>query len=742
MQNKSAREKATSGLRAAVLIPGVTVFVSSACLMMVELIAGRFAVRKFGASLYTWTSVIGVTLAGLTIGNYIGGRIADRFKPKKALSAVFAISSICCVLAISMNNIAEAWKLLWYFSWPMRIFSHICIVFFPPSMLLGIISPVAAKMALEQSKTQGRTIGEIYAWGAAGSILGTFLAGFWLIGIFGSVALLWLVAGVLLAMGIAYGPKRPLVYVLAAFFFCLLFIEFAPIESVARLGSSMALREPADPNMLYEDESPYNYIAVNRVLQKPDLRIFVQDRLVHSKIAMGNITDLQYFYTKVYAALTEGLSREKDKENISALIIGGGGYVYPRYIKHQWPSARVDVVEIDPAVTEAAKKAFGLPEDTTIRTITADARNYVDALVHKINTGQEAVRYDFIYEDAVNNYSVPYQLVTKEFNDRITRILKDDGLYIVNLIDVYDSGLFLGAVTNTICLTFEHVYVFSDKKPNDWRNTFVIAASKHPIDVNRYIAEYGDLPDIRQLNNDEIAQLTAKSGALVLTDDYTPVENLLAPVAREDAVDFWLGECSKIAQRLMRAGRLDESVVMYKEAIKVRPTFEFYYQIAQISIVQGRLSEAEKALRKAIEIGRQTAIDMTTAYLDLGELYKQMGRESQAEENLRKAIEGFRRKLAKGHKSEDVIFGLGAALMEVGELEEAAALLRQTVEEKPQDAQKREMLARALLLQGRYDEAISFINQSIRYLVGQGLEDKVGELRKLAEKARAGKTGG
>src|SRR4030043_2139367 len=87
------------------LIPSATVFISSACIMVLELVAGRIIARHLGASLYTWTSVIGVVLTGITIGNYLGGRIADRFPAKKALASLLGISSAACVAVIILNNL-------------------------------------------------------------------------------------------------------------------------------------------------------------------------------------------------------------------------------------------------------------------------------------------------------------------------------------------------------------------------------------------------------------------------------------------------------------------------------------------------------------------------------------------------------------------------------------------------------------------------------------------------------------
>src|SRR5712692_7003749 len=70
------------------------VFVSSACTMVLELVAGRIMAPYIGVSLYTWTSIIGVVLAGISLGNYLGGKVADRFPAERTLGVLFFISSM------------------------------------------------------------------------------------------------------------------------------------------------------------------------------------------------------------------------------------------------------------------------------------------------------------------------------------------------------------------------------------------------------------------------------------------------------------------------------------------------------------------------------------------------------------------------------------------------------------------------------------------------------------------------
>ncbi len=344
-----------------ILIPSATVFISSACIMIIELVAGRLTARHLGSSLYTWTSIIGVVLAGITIGNWLGGRIADKYPARKALASLFGLASVACVVIVALNNVVGEWIWLWKFNWPARVFSHVSIVFLVPSVLLGTISPVVAKMALDRGLSTGRTIGDIYAWGAAGSIAGTFLAGFYLIASMGTIAIIWTVGASLLLLASLYWARLWALYLWASIFLVLVFMGMAPVKWAKDTGPSLGLRVKPDPDILYEDETQYCYVAVKRVPEKHNKRIFMQDKLMHSKIAMDNLLDLQYTYGQIYSAVTHQLSRSWGRDKLSILVIGGGGYVFPRYVQAVWPGSRVDVAEIDPGVTEAAMQALELP---------------------------------------------------------------------------------------------------------------------------------------------------------------------------------------------------------------------------------------------------------------------------------------------------------------------------------------------------------------------------------------------
>jgi len=630
-----------------ILIPSATVFISSFCIMVLELVASRLIARHLGSSLYTWTAVIGVVLAGITIGNYLGGRIADRFQAKKALAVLFAISSAACVITVILNNVVAEWTWLWHFSWPARTFTHVSLVFLLPSVLLGTISPVVAKMALDRGLATGRTVGDIYAWGAAGSIAGTFAAGYYLIATMGTVAIIWAVAAALLLMAILYWVRFWLLYLWAVF--------------------------------------------------------------------------------------------SQDKDKLSVLIIGGGGYVFPRYVEKLWPGSRVDVAEIDPGVTEAAMEAFGLERDTSINIFTMDARNYVDELLYQERIGEEITRYDFIYEDAFDDYSVPYQLVTKEFNDKINRILKDDGVYLINMIDFFDSGLFLGAYINTLQQTFPYVYAVTEYIAHpSVRETYVIVASKRLLDLKKKIfSEYQKDVKLWYLSDSDLKTLKEKSHGLILTDDYVPIENLLAPVVHQGARELLAQKLLSQAEKLAAKGEFDESIEKYEKAISLNPmmSIKAYNDIGFIQAQTGRLNEAAETFRKAIKYDEQTRAkqELGATHHSLAVVLKRLGQTEEAKKHFSKAVEELRRALEEKPLSFKLYTHLGNSLAAMGDFRSASEAFKRALDLNRTDMATYYNLTKALEFQGRYDEAIEVLGKGIEFMSEHGQIENTAKIRQYLE---------
>jgi spermidine synthase len=517
----------------AVAAPNATAFMSSMCIMTVELVAGRLIARNVGSSIYTWTSVIGVVLAGIAAGNWAGGRIADRYQPRQALAILFTIGSIACLTIPGLNKIIGNWAFLWKQEWPVRIASHVFLVFFLPSAVLGCIGPVAAKMALDLGRQVGRTVGSVYAWGALGSIVGTFLTGFVLISHMGTVAVLVSAAAVMALVALLYGARTLFPTLWAGVTVAFLVCTMGPWPWARKLGTELGVLREAYANVIYVDESQYSYIQIEEEEDPPSLRSMSLDHLIHAYVVMDNQTELHYDYELLYASITENAIGSKDGNRIRSLFLGGGGFVYPRYMLAKWPNSYVEVAELDPRVTEAAHAAFGLPRDSPMKIYNLDARNHVDDLLQRRREGENVPPFDLVFGDAFNHYAVPHHLTTREFNEKLKELMAPDGVYMMNIIDIYDSGRFLGAILNTFRETFPHVYAFStytNGPSNDprRRDTFVVVGALQPL---KNASLRPDVPGA-VLKPEHFETLRRRSRNIILTDDYAPVEQMLEPVVR------------------------------------------------------------------------------------------------------------------------------------------------------------------------------------------------------------------
>ncbi len=521
------------------LLPNLTVFISNAAFMVLELAASRMATRHLGYSVYTWTTLLGTVLAGIMLGNYLGGRLSDRFQTRKLLSILFAIAGFAC-LAV------PAWS-TWLALGPLfeeiptvveRIVYYITFAFFIPSVFIGTIGPVAARMALEKSRGAGNTLGKIYAWGAVGSVAGTFITGYILIdhlwpgGTVGALALL------LALMGSTYNRRNLLAHAGTVLCAVALILTFAPWSSVLPMGRVLKLREEKNPGVLYADHSQYSWIAVLDNPYDPNIRELRLDMLTHSVVDISDPTRLLYEYEWVYDIVLD--MYYPDRQPLSAMIIGGGGFTFPHYLEVTRPGSYIEAAEIDPAVTEAAHKAFGFPRETSVKIFNMDARNRIEDLIRLKRMGREVPVFDCIFGDSINQYSVPFQLTTVEFNEKLHELLADEGVYMLNLVDSLVPGKFLGATVNTCRQVFEDVNVLTANMTaneiKDSRGTFIIVCRKKKMDDGRIREQLWRTPyrfTGELLTESEIDELVARSGGMILTDDYAPVDNLLTHLATQ-----------------------------------------------------------------------------------------------------------------------------------------------------------------------------------------------------------------
>lgn len=327
------------------------VFITSVCVMTLELTASRLIAKTVGSSLYTWTSVIGVVLAGITLGNFLGGWLADRFDRRRALAWMYLFCSVSCASVLWMDLLLAPLSRPTSLSWPTWVLTIVGSMFLLPSLALGTISPLVASMALSRSSKLGRTVGNVYAWGALGSIIGTFLTGFYLMDVWGTRMIIGLTAGTLgiLAVVVAGSMRAFKTTVVCGWLQLLGWTVLAATctsrgmataaESVGSLVSAvqspdqgqatrvrwnlfgsmlgeklhevgLILRLRYDRIGAYYDESNYSTILVtDGELEGRPVKQLHLDKLIHSYFDPASPTTLHYEYERVYAAVTKRTAR-------------------------------------------------------------------------------------------------------------------------------------------------------------------------------------------------------------------------------------------------------------------------------------------------------------------------------------------------------------------------------------------------------------------------------------------------
>jgi len=666
-----------------------TVFVASACVMSVEILSTRLAARYLGSSLYTWTSAIGVVLAGISLGNYVGGRIADRYPPKKTLSVLFILSSLFCILIPILNRWVGDWRALESLSWPARA----------PATLLGTMGPVVAKMALDLGRATGRTIGTIYSWGAIGSIVGTFLAGFFLVAAMGTEIAFLLIAAVLALVGIAYSRKSWPPYAWAGVCLAVVLVTQSSAPAARSFAAGIGLADPHNEQLLFHEDSQYQRVTVE--VFGPHGRKMVLDKLMHSQVDLRDPLDLKYEYEAIYA---EVMKRSRPGyAPIRALMIGGGGFVFPRYMEIIYPESHIEVAELDPVVTEAAFATFGLPKDTTIEIFNMDGRNHVTDLLRRKRDGEAMPPFDFILTDAFSDYSVPYHLTTLEFARQIGDLLGDRGVYLLNMIDSYRIGRFLGATVHTLRQVFDHVYVCSTGPVESPRNTWVVVASRTRL---RLPGLFDTLRSSRLdmtgliLRRHQVEELIERNAGLVLTDDFAPVENMLALVAQTYGAgigDEREHDTAVEAARLVDAGDLDHAIAICRAELMSHPdATHMHYLIGAALIKQGKADDAIRELQAELRIDRK----FFYAALAIGQIHESRG-------DFPAAIRTYQGILKLDDGNGDALHALSLALLAHKKPDRALAVLERGIETRPGYVRLHIERAHTLRKLGRREDAFS-----------------------------------
>jgi spermidine synthase len=472
--------------------------------LVLEIAAGRLLAPYVGVSLTTYTGIIGAILAGIAVGAWLGGLAADAFGPRALLGPAFVLGGLAAIAAVPMVSMVGAAGLGDGF---FAIVTLATVAFVAPAAILSSVAPMIVRATLTDLSTSGTTVGRLSAIGTAGAITGTLLTGFVLLGLVPTRPLIVAVGGLLVVIGLVLtvalrGGGGPGAGILA-------------IAALVTGGLALAGPSPCDT------ESAYYCIAVEQDRADPDGRILILDRLTHAHVDLGDPTDIEFGYVQRFADAAgpyfDALGTPPD-----VLHIGGGGFTFPRYIEATRPGAQQTVLELDRRVLEVAREKLGFVPSDALQVVIGDARRSIETL--------PTDAYDLVVGDAFGGLAVPWHLTTTEFLDEVQRVLRPEGMYLMNLIDYPPLG-FVRAEAATASRLFAHLAVISSRSTlaGEGGGNVVLVASAEPLDVAAVTARietWGD-PGATGIIADPAAVAAFVGKAQILTDDFAPVDQLL-----------------------------------------------------------------------------------------------------------------------------------------------------------------------------------------------------------------------
>ncbi len=488
----------------------IIIFIVDAICMILELVASRVLSPYFGSSNLVWTSVIGIILLSSSIGNYLGGIIADKKNVNNNLKIILAISAISIfIIPIYQTNIISIITRTTTNIKIGAIFSTL-FLFFIPSLFIGAVTPIILKLKINDLDSAGKTTGKITAISTIGGIIGTFLGGFLLIPNFGSIQILFVLSILILLLIPIVDFKINWESGIAIGICILILIVFIKYSIDSNKIYSEQVLEGSNKNAVSYDTQYGRVLIYNGTLNGEPVRILNIDSGYESAtfINEDKCNELVFDYTKKYDIMFKSNIEIKD-----TLLIGGAGYSYPKYFISHFENKNIDVVEIDGKITEIAKKYFfldklikdyNLEQNHRLNLITEDGRTYLN---------NNSKKYDAIMNDAFSGSSPAKTLTTVEAVQNIKKSLNENGLYLTNIISSLEgkNSKFIKAEIKTLKQVFKNVYVVPCNDLNDVdlvQNNMVIATD-----------------DI--LNIEDTYEINLSDEDIVITDDYCPVDTLI-----------------------------------------------------------------------------------------------------------------------------------------------------------------------------------------------------------------------
>ncbi len=494
------------------LLLSIDIFAAGAVVMALEIMGSRILAPYFGNSVYVWGSLIGVVLTFLSMGYYLGGRIADMGPSFERFSLVLLAAGI---FILTVPSVAPgAFEIVFNLGLGERYGPLLAslVILAPPTILLGMVSPYAVKLGAKSLEHLGGVAGNIYALSTIGSIAGTFVTVFVLIPIF-TVRTTIEALGILLIGASALGLSKR-VKVLAVLAIIILAFPTQLILSGFSAHSG---------NVIYEKDTPYSHLDVT---DAAGVRTLYLNGLRHSGMFLNGSNNPAFAYTGYFNA-----AFLFNSNLTSVLFVGGGGFSGPKQFLADYPDVSVDVVEIDPDVVDVAKRYFNVVDDPRLTIYVDDGRAFL---------ARTSETYDLVVLDAYSKTYVPFHLMTYEFFAVLRDHLSPTGLLVSNLITsmVGDTSDLFWAEYRTVSQLFPSLHIFrvSDSGDSTIQNTILVAtksrfdASKD--ELRRLAAGLWKVrvPGFSHYPEHLYTGTILASYLPLLRDDYAPVEELLNPV--------------------------------------------------------------------------------------------------------------------------------------------------------------------------------------------------------------------
>lgn len=385
-------------------------FICGFTLMTYELAAARVLAPTIGSSTYVWTSVIGVIIAALSLGFYVGGQIADARNNRRDVVWLLLIVAVLIAVTALLYPQILPWIAGWGVDVRVQAVGAALLLFTPASFALGLVSPYLAKLNVTSLKTSGTAVAKLSMWDAIGGISGTFLTGFFLFGFIGSRAIfIFLVVIVLVSiglLGVRVGAKQ-------------LWVALVAILLAAVPATQMQALQIDTPSAHYSIFEWDGQGGRHRGLASGPNGI-------QSGVAVNSPYEPVFWYTQELFSLVAQTERRD-----SILILGGGTFTLPQQLALEHPESQIDVVEIDPGLIEVAREHFFYEDRDTIDVFFEDARTYVNR-----TQGQ----YDIVIVDAYGDADIPFTFMTREFGQELTQIVAPGGAVMVNMIAAREDG--------------------------------------------------------------------------------------------------------------------------------------------------------------------------------------------------------------------------------------------------------------------------------------------------------------